>query len=200
MSSSHLYNCKNIEKFLIIGLGNPGCLYKKTRHNLGFMILDQISKKYFFSFSKKKFGFIYKFIYNGKLLFFLKPTTYMNNSGISVKYWMIKEKILLKNILVISDDIYLNFGSFRLRKKGGSGGHNGLKNIEKEIGTSHYTRLRFGIKKNHFYKKVDSYVLGNWKKEEMNYLFSRLDIGIEIIFSFIINGLQKTMNMFNRYT
>ncbi|WP_242673947.1 aminoacyl-tRNA hydrolase [Blattabacterium sp. DPU] len=140
-------NLHSIEKFLIIGLGNPGYLYRKNRHNLGFMILDQISKKYFFSFSKKKFGFISKFNYDNKLLFFLKPSTYMNQSGIAVKYWMIQEKIILKNIIVISDDIYLNFGRFRLRGQGGSGGHNGLKNIEKEIGTSHYARLRFGIKK-----------------------------------------------------
>ncbi|WP_341651285.1 aminoacyl-tRNA hydrolase [Blattabacterium cuenoti] len=185
------------EKFLIIGLGNPGYLYRRTRHNLGFMILDKISKKYRFSFSKKKLGFISEFIYNDKLLFFLKPSTYMNCSGKSVKYWMIKEKIILKNILIISDDIYLNFGRFRLREKGGSGGHNGLKNIEIEIGTTHYARLRFGIKKNYFDQKIDSYVLENWKNEEIDDLFSKLDIGIKIIFSFVTNGLKKTMNLFN---
>ncbi|WP_185869013.1 aminoacyl-tRNA hydrolase [Blattabacterium cuenoti] len=185
-----------MEKYLITGLGNPGYLYKKTRHNLGFFILDQISKKYFLSFSKKKFGFISEFFLEKKLLFFLKPSTYVNNSGLSVKYWMIKEKILLKNILVISDDIYLNFGDFRLKGKGGSGGHNGLKSIEKEIGTSNYARLRFGIK-NNLKKKIDCYVLENWKNEEINCLFSKLDIGIKIVFSFIKNGLQKTMNLFN---
>ncbi|WP_238784986.1 aminoacyl-tRNA hydrolase [Blattabacterium cuenoti] len=187
----------SIEKFLIVGLGNPGYLYKKTRHNLGFMILDQISKKYFFSFSKKKLGFISSFSYDDKLLFFLKPSTYMNRSGIAVKYWIIKEKIIIKNILIISDDIYLNFGNFRLKGKGGSGGHNGLKNIEKEIGTSHYARLRFGIKKNFLDKKINSYVLENWKNEEIDDLFSKLDIGIKIIFSFVTNGLHKTMNIFN---
>ncbi|WP_341658175.1 aminoacyl-tRNA hydrolase [Blattabacterium cuenoti] len=185
------------EKFLIIGLGNPGYLYRKTRHNLGFMILDQISKKYRFSFSKKKLGFISEFNYNDKLLFFLKPSTYMNRSGESVKYWMIKEKIILKNILIISDDVYLNFGRFRLKEKGGSGGHNGLKNIEIKMGTTHYARLRFGIKKNHFDQKIDSYVLENWKNEEIDDLFSKLDIGIKIIFSFVTNGLKKTMNQFN---
>ncbi|BBA17499.1 aminoacyl-tRNA hydrolase [Blattabacterium cuenoti] len=186
-----------MEKYLIIGLGNPGDLYKNTRHNLGFMVLDQISKKYCFSFCKKKLGFISQFIYHDRLLFFLKPYTYMNRSGEAVKYWMMKKKIILKNILIISDDFYLNFGNFRLKGKGGSGGHNGLKNIEKEIGTTHYARLRFGIKKNHFYQKKDSYVLKNWENEEINDLFSRLDVGIQIIFSFVINGLQKTMNIFN---
>ncbi|AGW85824.1 Peptidyl-TRNA Hydrolase [Blattabacterium sp. (Nauphoeta cinerea)] len=193
----YLHN-NNVKKFLIIGLGNPGYLYEKTRHNFGFMILDRISEKYFFYFSKKKLGFISEFNHNKKLLFF-KPSTYMNRSGIAVKYWMKKEKIVLKNILVISDDIYLDFGNFRLRGKGGNGGHNGLKNIEQEIGTSHYARLRFGINKDHFEKKIDSYVLGNWKDEERNSLSSKLDVGIEIIFSFVKNGLQKTMNMFNRH-
>ncbi|WP_185853315.1 aminoacyl-tRNA hydrolase [Blattabacterium cuenoti] len=185
-----------MDKFLITGLGNPGSLYEKTRHNLGFLILDQIAKKHFLSFSKKKFGFISEFSYQKKLLFLLKPSTYVNHSGLAVKYWMIKEKILLRNVLIISDDIYLNFGSFRLREKGGSGGHNGLKSIEKEIGTSHYSRLRFGIK-NHLKKKVDDYVLENWKNEEINCLFSKLDIGRKIVFSFVTNGLQKTMNLFN---
>ncbi|WP_185859296.1 aminoacyl-tRNA hydrolase [Blattabacterium cuenoti] len=185
-----------MDKFLITGLGNPGYFYEKTRHNLGFLILDQIAKKHFLSFSKKKLGFISKFSYQKKLLFFLKPSTYVNHSGLSVKYWMMKEKIFLKNVLIISDDIYLNFGLFRLRGKGRSGGHNGLKSIEKEIGTSHYARLRFGIK-NHFKKKVDDYVLENWKNEEINFLFSKLDIGVKIVFSFVTNGLQKTMNLFN---
>nr|WP_317167913.1 aminoacyl-tRNA hydrolase [Blattabacterium cuenoti] len=102
---------------------------------------------------------------------------------------------MLKNILVISDDIYLNFGVFRLKEKGGSGGHNGLKSIEKEIGTSHYARLRFGIE-NRFKNRVN-YVLGNWKNEEIDYLFSQLHTGIKIVFSFVTNGLQKTMNLFN---
>ncbi|WP_185869593.1 aminoacyl-tRNA hydrolase [Blattabacterium cuenoti] len=188
-----------MEKFLITGLGNPGNLYQKTRHNLGFLVLDKIVKKYYLSFSKKKLGFISEFNYNKKKqLFFLKPYTYVNNSGIAVKYWMIKEKILLKNILIISDDIYLNFGNFRLKGKGGSGGHNGLKSIEKEINTSHYARLRFGIKNNKEKKEKIDYVLSNWKIKEIDYLFSRLDIGIQIIFSFITNGLEQTMNLFNK--
>lgn len=188
---------KKMKKFLIAGLGNPGFLYQKTRHNLGFLILDKISEKYFISFSINKLGFISKLIYKEKLLFFLKPSTYVNESGKSVKYWMNKKKIALENILVISDDIYLNFGNIRLRGKGGNGGHNGLKSIEKELGTSHYARMRFGIK-NHFYQenKID-YVLGNWKEEELKNLFNRLEISVEIIFSFVLNGLQKTMDLFN---
>lgn len=182
-------------KFLIIGLGNPGKIYKKTRHNTGFMILDKISKNHSFCFLKKKLGFVSKFNYKEKIIFFLKPSTYINYSGKSVKYWMKKERILLENILVISDDIYLDLGTFRLKGKGGDGGHNGLKNIEKEIGTSHYARLRFGIKRN-FEKKTD-YVLGNWKNEELNLINPKLDLAMNIVFSFIKDGLKNTMNMFN---
>ncbi|WP_185876814.1 aminoacyl-tRNA hydrolase [Blattabacterium cuenoti] len=185
-----------MNKFLITGLGNPGCLYEKTRHNFGFFILDQIAKKNLIFFIKKKLGFISEFTFSGKKIFLLKPSTFINNSGLSVKYWMIKKKVLLKNVLIISDDIYLNFGKFRLRGKGGNGGHNGLKSIEKEIGTSNYARLRFGIK-NFSNKRIDSYVLENWKREEINSLFTKLDEGIKIIFSFVENGLQKTMNLFN---
>ncbi|WP_201260228.1 aminoacyl-tRNA hydrolase [Blattabacterium punctulatus] len=189
-------NNVKMDKFLIIGLGNPGNLYKKTRHNLGYFILDKISEKYLFSFYKKKLGFLSEFIFYEKRIFFLKPSTYVNESGLSVKYWMNKKKILLKNILIISDDIYLNFGSLRLRGKGGNGGHNGLKSIEKELKSSHYARLRFGIK-NDFSKKID-YVLGIWKENELKDILNKLEISINIIFSFILNGLQKTMNLFNK--
>ncbi|WP_185864448.1 aminoacyl-tRNA hydrolase [Blattabacterium cuenoti] len=184
------------EKFLIIGLGNPGNIYQNTRHNIGFMILDQFSKSHSFSFSKDKLGLVSKLNYENKIIFFLKPSTYINYSGKSVKYWMIKKRILLKKILVISDDIYLDFGMFRLREKGGDGGHNGLKNIEKEIGTSNYARLRFGIKKS-FKKKIEDYVLSHWKNEELKFLIPKLDLGTRIILSFVKDGLQNTMNKFN---
>ncbi|WP_185855497.1 aminoacyl-tRNA hydrolase [Blattabacterium cuenoti] len=189
-----------MEKFLIVGLGNHGVIYKKTRHNLGFLVLDKISDKYSFFFKKKELGFISKFNYLNNIIFFLKPTTYVNNSGKSVKYWMIKKNIPIKNILIISDDIYLKFGLIRLRGKGSSGGHNGLKNIEEEIKNSSYARLRIGIKNNFIdnnNKRNKDYVLENWKKEEFGILFYKLETSIKVIFSFVINGLQKTMNLFN---
>ncbi len=116
---------------------------------------------------------------------------------------MNKENISLENILIISDDIYLHFGRFLLRGKGGNGGHNGLKNIEEKLGTSHYARLRFGIGHDFLFsyqKKMNkvNYVLGNWNEKEYQNLLKRLSIGIDIIFSFILNGLQKTMNLFNK--
>ncbi|WP_185873827.1 aminoacyl-tRNA hydrolase [Blattabacterium cuenoti] len=192
-----IFFSKKKEKFLIIGLGNTGDIYHKTRHNLGFFILDKILEKYLLIFSKKKLGFISEYIYKEKKIFFLKPLTYVNESGVSVKYWMNKENISINNILIISDDIYLKFGYIRLRGKGGDGGHNGLKNIEKELGSSHYPRIRFGIQNNLYIKKKIDYVLGNWKKQELKNIDSKLEIVIQIIFSFVGNGLQKTMNLFN---
>ncbi len=190
----------NKYKFLIIGLGNPGIIYEKTRHNFGFLLLNKISKKYFTPFYKKKLGDICKITYKKNLIFLLKPTTYINCSGISVKYWINKEKIFLKNILVISDDLNLKFGILRLKSKGSSGGHNGLKSIEKEIKTSNYPRLRFGIKNNLFMKKnknYNDYVLNNWDKKEIKYLSIFFEKSVKIILSFIEYGINKTMNNFN---
>ncbi|WP_185877875.1 aminoacyl-tRNA hydrolase [Blattabacterium cuenoti] len=187
-----------MKKFLIIGLGNPGANYYKTRHNIGFFILDKISKKYNVSFIERKLGFISKLEFDNKSIILLKPTTYMNHSGKSIFFWIKKENIYIKNILVISDDIYLKFGIIRLRKKGRSGGHNGLKSIEKEIKTSNYSRFKFGIgTENKNLKEVNyhNYVLNNWKKEELDILDSKSNKIIEIIFSFIINGLNNTINL-----
>lgn len=187
------------KKFLIVGLGNPGFFYKKTRHNLGFLILDKIAEKKNIFFLKKKLGFISILKYNEKLIFFLKPSTYINNSGISVKYWIKKEKILLSNILIISDDIYLKFGIIRLRRKGSSGGHNGLKSIENEINTNLYTRLRFGIGNKNNSINMKEYVLKNWSNKEFFILKNKkINNIINIIFSFIFYGLQETINSFNK--
>ncbi|WP_185873287.1 aminoacyl-tRNA hydrolase [Blattabacterium cuenoti] len=186
-------------RFLIIGLGNPGINYNNTRHNIGFFILNKISKIYNILFKKEKFGYISKLKYNNKYILLLKPTTYMNNSGKSVLFWMKKKNILLENIIVISDDIYLKFGSVRIRKKGGSGGHNGLKSIEKEIKTSNYTRFKFGIGNNLEKFNNCNYVLENWKKEEIDFLNLKYNKIVKIIFSFIKNRLEDTINLFEKY-
>ncbi|WP_185872742.1 aminoacyl-tRNA hydrolase [Blattabacterium cuenoti] len=189
---------KNDIKYLIIGLGNPGIIYNYTRHNIGFFILDKISEKYSFTFIKKKLGFVSSILsYKNKKIFFLKPYTYINESGLAVKYWMKKEKVSLNNILIILDDIYLDFGTFRLKGKGGNGGHNGLKSIEKELKTDHYARLRFGIKNDLFITNKIDYVLGNWYQHELKYILKKIDISMDIIFSFVVNGLIYTMNIFN---
>ncbi|WP_185868492.1 aminoacyl-tRNA hydrolase [Blattabacterium cuenoti] len=186
-----------MKNYLIVGLGNPGCLYKKTRHNIGFFLLDQISKKYSLNFVNKKFGLLSKFYYNNHLIFFLKPTTFINESGRSVKYWMKKKNVLLENILIISDDFYLHFGFIRFRGEGRSGGHNGLKSIEQEIKSLKYSRLRIGIRNKNFISNKKNYVLENWNTEEEKFLYLKSEKFIKMIFSFVLNGLQKTMNLFN---
>ena len=139
---AHLPNSK---KFLVVGLGNIGSKYKMTRHNIGFEIVDYLSNKEKLPFETFKLAEKTILQKKGKKIVLIKPNTYMNLSGKSVKYWMNKEKIPIENILVITDDLNLPFGKLRIRSKGSSGGHNGLKNIEEILGSQNYPRLRFGI-------------------------------------------------------
>jgi PTH1 family peptidyl-tRNA hydrolase len=185
-------------KYLIAGLGNIGSEYKNTRHNIGFQILDALARVSNISFNDKRLGFVAEYKYKARTFILLKPTTYMNLSGRAVAYWMQKEKIDIKNLLVLVDDIALPFGTLRVRAKGGAGGHNGLENINQVIGRNDYARLRFGIGDD-FHKgyQVD-YVLGEWSREEEKELPFKIDDGIEIIKSFGTIGVDKTMNFFNK--
>ena len=187
----------NSKKFLIVGLGNIGFEYTMTRHNIGFEILNYISNKENLSFETSKLAEKTILQKKGKKIILIKPNTYMNLSGRSVKYWMNKEKIPFENVLIITDDLNLLFGNLRIRSKGSSGGHNGLKNIEEKLGTQNYSRLRFGIdnvKKNK--NKVD-FVLNKWDDIEKRTLDTHLSKSCEIILSFIFYGIQNTMNKFN---
>ena len=132
-------------KYLIAGLGNIGPEYKNTRHNIGFQILDALAEASNISFNDKRYGFVAEYKFKARTFILLKPTTYMNLSGRAVNYWLQKEKIDYKNLLVIVDDIALPFGTLRVRAKGGAGGHNGLENINQVLGRNDYARLRFGI-------------------------------------------------------
>ena len=134
-----------IKKFLIVGIGNIGNEYDDTRHNIGFQFLNCISKEFKENFSTVKYGQTCKFNLKGKSITLLKPSTYVNLSGKAVRYWLNKENIDLENILVISDDLNLEFGRIRLKPKGSDGGHNGLKDITNSLNTSNYSRLKFGI-------------------------------------------------------
>ena len=187
----------NSKKFLIVGLGNIGFEYIMTRHNIGFEILNYLSNKENLSFETSKLAEKTILQKKGKKIILIKPNTYMNLSGKSVKYWMNNEKIPFENVLIITDDLNLPFGNLRIRSKGSSGGHNGLKNIEEKLGTQNYSRLRFGIgnvKKNK--NKVD-FVLNKWDDIEKRTLDTHLSISCEIILSFIFYGIQNTMNKFN---
>lgn len=187
-----------MKKYLIVGLGNIGDKYKDTRHNIGFKILNNFAKEEDISFETQKLGDIATYKFKGRTFILLKPNTYMNLSGKAVKYWMTKEKIRLENILVISDDLNIPFGSLRLKPKGSAGGHNGLKDINDKLNTQQYTRLRFGVG-NRFSKgrQVD-YVLGKWSKDELLDLPEKLDKINKIIKSFGLIGVAKTMNEFNK--
>jgi len=182
-------------KFLIIGLGNIGSEYELTRHNIGFMAVDQLAADHHVSFELKRLAYQTEFSYKGKKIYLIKPTTYMNLSGKAMLYWMKELHIGVENTLVIVDDLALPFGKLRLRPKGSSGGHNGLKSIEASLGHASYPRLKFGIGDNFYPGKQVEYVLSNFSKEEKNELPSLLTTCESVIINFCLLGIEKTMNL-----
>ena len=153
-------------KYLIVGLGNIGSEYDNTRHNIGFEILDKLAADRGATWKSEHLGAMTEFKYKGRTFLLLKPNTYMNLSGKSVRYWMQKHKIKIPNLLVVLDDLNLPFGKMRMRAKGKDGGHNGLKDIDKMLGQNNYARLRFGIGNQYSKGKQVDFVLGEWSIEE----------------------------------
>jgi PTH1 family peptidyl-tRNA hydrolase len=190
-------NKEVMKKYLIIGLGNIGAEYVNTRHNIGFKVLDYVAQKESLSFETAKLGAVTEYSVKGRKLILLKPNTYMNLSGKAVKYWMEKENIAKENILVITDDLNLPFGTIRIKAKGSDGGHNGLKNIQLLLNTSEYPRFRFGISDEFKKGQQVDYVLGEWQEAEKVTLMERFVLAKEIIESFALAGLANTMNSFN---
>lgn len=186
-----------MKKFLIVGLGNIGSEYENTRHNIGFKVLDLLSKELESSFETKKLGTVAWAKYKGRILVLLKPSTYMNLSGKAVSYWLQQEEIPIENLLVVTDDIHLDFGSFRLKAKGSDGGHNGLKDIQEKLNTTKYYRFRFGVGNGFGQGRQIDYVLGNWNTEEEKALTMRLGEATELVKSFVFAGAVNTMNKFN---
>ena len=186
-----------MNKFLIVGIGNIGREYDKTRHNIGFEALDSICKYFKITFETKKLGDVAKINFKGKSFIFLKPSTYVNLSGKSVRFWMNKEKISIQNLMIISDDLNLDFGVIRIKEKGSDGGHNGLKNINQVLQTNQYNRLRFGIGGDFKKGKQSDYVLSQWSKKEKSELISYKAIFYQIICSFAFDGIESAMNKFN---
>jgi PTH1 family peptidyl-tRNA hydrolase len=186
-----------MKKFLIVGLGNIGEKYAETRHNVGFKILDALATKEDITFETAKLGDVGTFKIKGRSLLCLKPSTFMNLSGKAVNYWMEKEKIPLENVLVITDDINLPFGTIRLKTKGSDGGHNGLKDIQNVLQTTNYNRFRFGIGTDFGQGRQVDYVLGKWSEGEKKDLPERLEKATELIKSFALAGVKITMNEFN---
>jgi PTH1 family peptidyl-tRNA hydrolase len=186
-----------MKKFLVVGLGNIGDEYAETRHNIGFKILDALAKKEEFTFETVKLGDLATFKLKGKSIFCLKPSTYMNRSGKALKYWMDKENIPLENVLVITDDINLPFGTIRIKTKGSDGGHNGLKDIQLFLQGNQYNRFRFGVGADFGMGRQVEYVLGHWIEEENASMKERLTKATEVITSFVLAGIGRTMNQFN---
>jgi PTH1 family peptidyl-tRNA hydrolase len=184
-------------KYLIACLGNIGSEYENTRHNIGFKVADHLAKAFEVDFKAETLGDVAQFKHKSRTFFLLKPSTYMNRSGKAVNYWLQKEKIPQENLLVVLDDMNLDFGKQRLRGKGSDGGHNGLKDIDQTIGAN-YARLRIGIGRDfHKGQQVD-FVLGDWSEEEEKDLPDILEYAGNTVKSFGTVGLAFTMNNFNK--
>ena len=186
-----------MKKFLVVGLGNIGPKYHNTRHNIGFRILDHLAEEESLSFESAKLGDVATYKFKGRTFILLKPSTYMNLSGKAVNYWLQKEKVPLENLLVVTDDLNLPFGTLRLKTKGSDGGHNGLKDIQAQLNTTKYNRFRFGISDEFSKGRQVDYVLGEWEEEEEKKMPGRLKTSAELIRSFGTAGVNNTMNTFN---
>ena len=186
-----------MDKYLIVGLGNPGYEYENTRHNTGFMVLDKMAESAGVSFEDKRYGYVAETSIKGRKVFLLKPTTFMNLSGNAVRYWLQKENIDQKRLLVVVDDLSIPLGDYRLKGNGSNGGHNGLGNIQQLIGQQ-YARLRMGIGNDFQRGQQVDWVLGKYTDEDMRTLQPSIDEAVEIIRSFVLAGLDITMNQFNK--
>ena len=186
-----------MKKYLIVGLGNIGLEYDNTRHNIGFQILDHLAEKNKVLWETKKLASLSIIKKKGKKFIFIKPTTFMNRSGKAVRYWALQEKVNIENILIVTDDLHLPFGTLRLKGKGSPAGHNGLKDIESELNTPNYARLRFGIGQEKKPFDQVKFVLDNWNTSEQIHIKERIELCNEIIINFVLEGLNSTMNRFN---
>ncbi len=182
---------------LIVGLGNPGKSYENTRHNIGFMVIDNYCLKYNLKITNKKFDGLYtETIINGEKVILLKPQKYMNLSGEVVKDFVRFFKINIDDILIINDDLDLDVGRYKLKSSGSSGGHNGLKNIELHLGTKNYKRLKIGISNNKLIETKD-YVLGKFSKDELNILNNIIIKTEDIINDFFKINFDLLMTKYN---
>lgn len=185
-------------KYLIAGLGNIGDEYQNTRHNIGFRVVDHYAASHNAVFADGRYGFTSKFRVKNAEVVLLKPSTFMNLSGMAVRYWLQKENIPVENLLVVVDDLNLPFGTLRLRMKGSDGGHNGLKNIESCLLTPNYSRLRFGIGNDFSRGAQVDFVLSDMSAEEQQTLSDKLLTTDDIITSFCLQGIERTMNLYNK--
>ena len=188
----------DMKRFLIVGLGNMGLDYEGTRHNIGFMIANKLAEESQVKFTSCRYGDMAKVRIKNCELLILKPSTFMNLSGVAVRYWMNKEKLPLDHLLILVDDLALPLGTIRIRENGSEAGHNGLKNITDQLGTRNYARLRFGIG-NDFPKgsQVD-FVLSRFADEEQTILRDKIGVAADAVKAFCLSGAAFAMNHFNK--
>ncbi|MDA9595738.1 aminoacyl-tRNA hydrolase [Flavobacteriaceae bacterium] len=194
---SWLTSKSDMNTYLIIGIGNIGDQYNNTRHNIGFDVVNELSKVLKVGFESVKLAQRAECKFRGKKIILIKPNNYVNNSGRSFLYWKKKEKVSTDNTLVICDDLNLYFGNIKIKSSGTAGGHNGLKDIEEFLGTVNYPRIRIGISNNNKIPTSD-YVLGKWSESEQSNIHNLVKISSEIVFSFIQTGIERTMSFYNK--
>jgi peptidyl-tRNA hydrolase, PTH1 family len=185
-------------KFLIAGLGNIGADYAGTRHNIGFDVADALAASLAGRFNTERLAEKVELKWHGQILVCIKPTTYMNESGRAVKYWMDKEKIATSHILVVLDDLALPLTRLRLRPGGSDAGHNGLRSIQESLGTDVWPRLRLGIGNNFPKGRQVDFVLGKWSASELPVVQNKVQRSVEIIESFATIGIERTMSQYNK--
>ena len=183
--------------YLIVGLGNIGREYADTRHNIGFMVADELANQAGSTWSTLKHAYYTEYKQRGHNVVVIKPTTFMNLSGKAVNYWMHELKVPIQNVLVIVDDLAIPFGSLRIKPKGSAAGHNGLRSIEASVGGQQYPRLRFGIGDNFSKGRQVDYVLGPFDKEEARELPALIEHAVKMVNSFINIGIELTMTNLN---
>ena len=194
---SWLTSKSDMNTYLIIGIGNIGDQYNNTRHNIGFDVVNELSRVLKVGFESVKLAQRAECKFRGKKIILIKPNNYVNNSGRSFLYWKKKEKVSTDNTLVICDDLNLYFGNIKIKSSGTAGGHNGLKDIEEFLGTVNYPRIRIGISNNNKIPTSD-YVLGKWSESEQSNIHNLVKISSEIVFSFIQTGIERTMSFYNK--
>ena len=184
----------DMNKYLILGIGNIGDDYDNTRHNIGFDVLDKLSNILNVNFESVKLALRAESKFKGKKIILIKPNNYVNNSGKSLLYWKNKEKVSNDNILVVCDDLNLYFGNIKIKSSGTAGGHNGLKDIQEFLGTSNYPRIRVGIS-NNTKTSMSDYVLGKWTDSEQENINNLVTVSTDIIFSDGQDGFHQMFQL-----
>jgi len=183
----------------VLGIGNPGRKYENTRHNVGFMLLDKLAEKYKLSFKPSTGDYYYAGSENIASPFFLiKPTTYVNLSGIAAKQFLEKFNVDTSDLLVVTDDLNLENGRIRLRQSGGDGGHNGIHSIIYHLESDKFPRLRFGIGNDFENGAMKSYVLEEYSNKELELLKNDFEFAISLVENFIAGGLNRMLNHFSQ--